>query len=369
MIGGTAAGARNVISGNKYSGIYLYTSGGGSILQGNYIGTDVTGTKALGNLNNGINILNGNNTIGGAQTGARNIISGNLKNGVYISSSYWAGNILQGNYIGTNMNGTASLGNGEHGVFILQVPDNIIGGTTPQERNIISGNGADGVHLTNNTTGNIVQGNFIGTDANGVANLGNGGSGVVNYGFGNTIGGMTAGAGNIISGNKKIGVLMAYDFRQSGAGNRVHGNAIFNNTALGIDLKGDGVTLNDLGDSDGVLEVNHLQNFPLLTFASNSALNGTLNSTASTTFRVEFFASAACDPSGYGEGEQFLGALDNVITDGSGNAAFTYPFTPASSKLYLTTTATNITTGDTSEFSPCFPVDARSFLFLPLIVR
>jgi hypothetical protein len=197
-----------VINRFSASGIRLETNGGNA-MEGNFIGTDITGTVALGNALAGVSIVLGssNNTIGGATEDARNVISGNEQNGIVIGAGT-TGHIVQGNFIGTDVNGTASLGN-TSGVDIFSASNNTIGGTTPEARNVISGNVSRGILIQGaGATGNLVQGNFIGTDITGTIALGNaandffGEAGVlISDAPGNTIGGTMAGAGNVISGN------------------------------------------------------------------------------------------------------------------------------------------------------------------------
>jgi hypothetical protein len=234
MIGGTAGGARNVISGNTTHGVWIRIGSTGNQVQGNYIGTDVTGTAALGNRTSGVSIIEDadGNTIGGAAAGAGNVISGSAY-GVYISGSAASGNLVQGNYIGTDITGTAALGNGT-GVEIYGAPSNTIGGTTTGARNVISAN-ATGVYMSGSSaTGNQIEGNYIGTDVTGTADLGNSALGVNIYDApGNTIGGTAAGAGNVISGNNGSGVRIG----GSGAtGNLVQGNYIGTDVSGTADL-------------------------------------------------------------------------------------------------------------------------------------
>jgi hypothetical protein len=139
LIGGTTAAARNLISGNGLSGIDILAFGGSAVqnqVQGNYIGTDITGTAAVGNGGDGVAITGGsNNTIGGSAL-ARNIISGNFTQGVGIDAG--VGNIVRGNYIGTDVTGSVALGNGSDGVILFDpASNNTIGGTTFEARNII----------------------------------------------------------------------------------------------------------------------------------------------------------------------------------------------------------------------------------------
>ncbi len=170
MIGGTTFAARNIISGNGLNGVFV--AGGsatGNLVRGNFIGTNAAGTSAIGNALDGVRIqFAPNNTVGGTTAGARNVLSGNNQNGLHLFNSGAAGNLIQGNLIGTDIAGVADLGNSALGVFINNAPDNLIGGTTPGTRNIISGNGQGGVQISlSSSTGNLVQGNHIGLDING----------------------------------------------------------------------------------------------------------------------------------------------------------------------------------------------------------
>jgi titin len=356
-IGGTAAGAGNVISGNNQHGVYINASGAtGNEVQGNYIGTDVTGTADLGNSSNGVYINDApGNTIGGTLAGAGNVISGNDNHGVEIYGSS-ATNTVEGNYIGTDANGTADLGNSLDGVRIGQAPGNTIGGTTAGAGNVISGNDQHGVYIYwGSATGNDVQGNYIGTDVTGTADLGNSQNGVYIAGApSSTVGGTAAGAGNTIAYNGGDGVYVAF-----GTGNLIGPNSIHSNTGLGIDLGTDGVTPNDAGDGDS--GANNLQNFPVLTSANQGStdIEGSLNSTANIQFTIEFFSNTTCDPSGNGEGETFLGST-TVTTDGTGNVSFSVSFgTTVPAGQFITATATD-PNNNTSEFSDCVEVEATA---------
>ena len=123
----------NVISGNSGIGLEI-TGGSQNVVAGNYIGTNPAGTAAVGNGSNGVQIDTGStgNTIGGTTAGARNIISGNAGNGVDITGSGSTGNVVEGDYIGTNALGTASLGNLNSGVELQNASGNTIGGTGPE---------------------------------------------------------------------------------------------------------------------------------------------------------------------------------------------------------------------------------------------
>jgi hypothetical protein len=363
-IGGTVAGAGNLISGNGF-GINLGGNGDAkrNLIQGNLIGTDATGTAKVGN-NGGIVLVGSNNTIGGTAPGARNIVSGSsIGHGIVFKLfSTTAGNLIQGNYIGTDINGTAALGNAADGIQIsaFEPPTgaNTIGGTSAAARNIISANSV-GIELSGQNI--LIQGNYIGTDVNGTADLGNGTNGITIFsGNNNTIGGSAPGAGNTIAFNGKLAPgtnsrngVAVFSFA---IGNTIRGNSIFANLRLGIDLSGgtenaSGVTANDSCDSDD--GANNLQNFPVLKSVTNTPgsvnITGTLNSTANTTFSLEFFRNDAIDPSGFGEGQVFLG-FANVTTDANCNAVFNVNFPSLVLAQRVTATATD-PSGNTSEFS------------------
>jgi hypothetical protein len=228
-------GQGNRISGNGRMGVWIQDSGTMSItVLGNYIGTDLSGTSALGNGEVGVFIGFGarNNIIGGQTSGTGNLISGNGSTGVFIQNTSTAGNRVLGNYIGTDIFGTSRLENAQVGVFVgFGATNNTIGGSTPEMRNLISGNSGDGVFIQNTgTAGNRVIGNYIGTDASGMASLGNRGLGVfISAGASNnTIGGDARGARNLISGNGDYGVFMG---GSGTSGNRVSGNFIGTNVS------------------------------------------------------------------------------------------------------------------------------------------
>ncbi len=150
-IGGTTPGAGNVISGNAGGGVEIAGGGGtsGNVVTGNLIGTDIAGTAAIANGDDGVEIDFGRtaNTIGGTTPGAGNVISGNAFDGVEIDRTGTSGNIVAGNFIGTDITGTVAIGNGSDGVVVVLASGNTIGGTTTGARNVISGNAHDGVEI------------------------------------------------------------------------------------------------------------------------------------------------------------------------------------------------------------------------------
>ena len=356
-LGGAAAGARNVISGNQQYGVFISNPGtsNNSVL-GNYIGTDAAGTNAIGNgsFGFGIGVWNGasGNRIGAP--GAGNLISGNSGFSYGVALGGVTGNVIQGNFVGTDFSGTAALANGFAGVALYGgSTGNLVGGVLAGEGNVISGNGSYGVYISGiGTSGNLIQGNIIGADPTGTNALGNGFANVVVQGDAtdNVVGGTGAGAANLIAFAGGPGVVL-YDAGTTN--NAIRGNSIFNNGALGIDFYNDGVTPNDAGDAD--VGPNDLQNFPVVTnafgYGTSTIVRGKLNSTAGGGFLIDVYRNLAADPSGNGEGQFYVGSV-NISTDGSGNALFALTNTAGNfAGEYFTTTATSAN-GDTSEFGP-----------------
>ena len=345
------------------------------MIQGNYIGTDITGTLALGNSRYGIQITSSTsgNTIGGTDAGAGNVISGNLSSGIYISSS---NNSVQGNLIGTNASGTAAIANGSvgsanGGVQIAGGTGTIIGGSIAAARNVIAGNGGAGIRIEGTTGSHLIQGNYIGVDLSGDIALGNSGHGIALQSGTITnvqIGGINAGEGNVISGNSistggvylnsgfgtviegnRIGVgastttalgttqLFGISIRsgasnsliggatsesgnlitrngtsggvaiQTGStGNTIRRNIITGNTGIGIDLADDGITAND--GSTTVGGANLLTDKPVIStgklLGNDLELTGFVGSAAGQSAfannQVEFYISDASSTNGSG---------------------------------------------------------------------
>ncbi len=263
QVGGTGTGQGNIISGNNDSGIVIDGNGvattSGNVIQANYIGTDVTGTIDLGNIDDGIRIFAGaqSNTVGGTAAGAGNLISGNGGDGIDLLGTN--SNTIEGNLIGTDVTGTVDLGNTGKGVRVASAAeDNIIGGTTAGARNLISGNDGDGIRITVGSLNNQVLGNYIGTDLTGTVDLGNSGYGVLinSAAISNTIGGTAAGAGNLISGNDTKGVGISglgtdgNVVQGNYVGTDVTGTADLGNTGTGIWLASSAAG-NTIGGSRG----------------------------------------------------------------------------------------------------------------------
>jgi hypothetical protein len=140
-----------VINRFKSAGVLISDEGDGSRIEGNFIGTDPSGMADLGNGGPGVSISSASEvTVGGGSPDARNLISGNDRNGVNISG-YGTQNLVQGNYIGTTRAGAGALGNSYEGVYIAGVSDNIVGGVTKGAANTIAFNGGDGVYILRNS--------------------------------------------------------------------------------------------------------------------------------------------------------------------------------------------------------------------------
>jgi CSLREA domain-containing protein len=360
LIGGTDPGSRNLISANQLVGIYIDDNSNGVDVYGNQIGTDLTGTAALGNIKAGIRAGGTNHRIGIPKEGGRNLISGNLGPGIAVIST--AANIqIQNNYIGTDAAGMNPLGNsnGIEAPMVLAGAGVLIGGDPYSEGNLISGNDEVGVLLGNGVT---VQGNKLGTDQTGLTPLGNGTDGIRVRGSGNIIGG--TGFFNAIAFNGGHGVAVL-----SGSGsaveNSILSNSIHDNDMLGIAIDEDVVIPNDNMDPD--TGDNNRQNYPVITsviadsVAMESTISGTLNSLPGTVFTIQIFTNASCDPSGYGEGHRLIRTM-TVTTNISGQAVFNALFlaTYIDPANFVTATATD-PAGNTSGFSNCFQVvDAGS---------
>lgn len=370
----------------------------GNVVAGNYIGPDITGTKALGNGRGGVIIECGasGNTVGGPNPGDRNVISGNQMTGVMISDRNTRHNTVVGNFIGTDASGTAALGN-HSGLFICDSGFNRVGGTLPGERNVISGNTGPAIQVPSwGSPHNLILGNYIGVDVSGTRALGNGvgvgvdGSGRLVFIGGatakerNTIGGNTVGvdivgagveynwiAGNDVGvgsdgmtplGNDWAGVLlhdhtshnfvqgnrMAYNGQEAGAYynsgvfvtqstfNTIRRNSIHSNTGPGIILADGG---------------NQMLPAPLITVVTPNAVSGT----AGPGCTVEVFSD------GEDEGRVYEGA---TVADASG--AFTFRKPAGLTGPYVTATATD-QDGNTSEFSTAQRVWRR--VCLPLVLK
>jgi hypothetical protein len=360
-VGGSGLGEGNLISGNAEDGLSV---GNYVRVMGNLIGTDITGMNSLGNAQDGILVSGAsptNTVIGGTDPGSRNVISGNGRDGIEVQLDSPGGTTVQGNYVGTDVNGAPTLGNGREGIAASS--NCLIGGSVAGAGNLVAGNvfGIACYGSNNQIIGNVI--------------CDNGGAGVGSRGSNTQI------IGNVIHDNGGAGVQVNGGSSQGlpdgvyPQGDTISANSIYANGGLGIDLQwtdpntGQPVTGVTLNDSAGHDLSNHLQNFPILTAAHCAAATGTLNSTPNTTFRIEFFANHlpghpnTNDPNDhnlYGEGERYIGFLE-VTTDDAGNASFNAPIEALlPGEQYITATATNEATGDTSEFSNAVAVEPQT---------
>jgi titin len=421
-VGGTTAAARNVISGNSDEGLVIADSATmGNLVEGNYIGTDASGSVPVANFD-GIALSGTANTIGGTTVGAANVISGNVREGVGMGFAF--NDVVEGNLIGVNAQGTGRLTNGSFGILAAECSGDTIGGTTAGAGNVIGGLSGDGIEIddsgapdgtndnviegnflgtdrtgtlnfgnaigillegnavtqgvANNTVAgnvianeflvgveifgvaaknNLVQGNFIGTDPASSTSLGNGvGVEVAGGAFDNTIGGTAAGAGNVIGHNTGTGVVIGSSITDDATiGNSVRGNSIYANGGLGIDLGNDGVTANhQVNPGPGP---NNLQNFPvLLSVVSVPRTNqtfiiGLLHSSPNRTYALDFYANATADSSGHGQGQRYLGSaqvtISNPITD---TVVFLVVLPTAVTPGQIVSATATDPGGDTSEF-------------------
>ncbi|MGB3903987.1 MAG: right-handed parallel beta-helix repeat-containing protein [Anaerolineae bacterium] len=397
--------ADNVIHGlaiNRCPGsgvsISFDASTAGNTISGNYIGTDPSGQFDWGNGGTGVYIGSGahDNVIGGDTPGERNVISGNDNYGVQINHSGTDGNVVSGNYIGTDAAGTQDLGNSWDGIGVFGgAQNNVMGGDTAGQRNLISGNGGHGVRIVGSgTMTNTISGNYIGTDVSGTQDLGNSGHGVgiVSSASRNVVGGGTSGERNIISGNDWYGVQI------SGSGtmtNTISGNCIGTDVSGTQDLGNsrDGVRIesqarhNTVGpdnviwanDSSGVRVLGDGTDYNKVTHNSiynNTELGIALQSLANEEIATPVISTASCtsasgsDAPANGTVELFTGPddegksyLTSVVADGSGNWSASGILAKG---FYLTATATDLS-GNTSEFSA--PASGCERTYVPLAMK
>ncbi|RLT07592.1 MAG: hypothetical protein DWI21_09375 [Planctomycetota bacterium] len=336
-IGGPGLGAKNVISGNGLHGVRITgTAAINNVVQGNYIGTDVTGPVDMGNLIDGVAIaVASNNTIGGSVAGEGNLISGNDGNGVEIFNSGTTNNRVLGNQIGTDVTGMWSLPN-LRGVYIFNANNNRVGGVGVNDGNLISGNLNEGVFLRGTSSLNTIEGNSIGVDMNG-GSLGNSGNGVSVEGSNNRIGGLVTVVGIFTSPNSPDNAANVIAFN---GGNGVSidtgtRNAIRRNSIF----ENVGLGINHSNGGNTLLAA------PVITTSSPGMI--VAYTTAGIAGRLEFFVA---DSLGSGEGAVFV--TDRTTTGIAGTIALS-GLVPNGELLVATLTDAN---GNTSKFSNPFVV-------------
>lgn len=339
------------------------------------VGNTVQRVRVLGWVGNGQPATN--NRIGGPTPAERNYIIGSgtwnsqgWPSGFAVQIFDAIGTVIENNWIGTTPDGLQQ-GHGATttGIYFdgenhdTTIRGNRIAGILAHRIGTYPGVLGTAISVYGTGSGVSIVGNAIGLNANNEPVLGSvTGITTTNYYLGPVqdviIGGSAPGEGNEIAGHLGSGISVANTF----SGVRITGNSIHDNGALGIDLITNlfetGVTPNDPLDTD--TGGNGLQNFPVLVSAngdgSNTTVQGSLNSLANQAFTLEFFASPACGPTGYGQGKTYLGAK-SVTTDGAGNAAFTATLpVGALAGSVITAAVVQTTTGNTSEFSACIAV-------------
>jgi len=336
-IGGTSPAERNIISGNRRSGIGMWhwpTSY--NIVYNNIIGLSADGTQRLGNRLHGIDMNFGasNNIIGGTATGQHNVVSGNSAQGIEIShDSSTQSNQIIGNFVGTYASGNVAGGFTRNSGYGIQVKDRVRNNTIAN--NVVANNTRGGLIIDNFGTcclqGNVFQNNRIGIGINGAA-LGNFGNGITVLGPNSRIG-----PGNIIANNSADGILVGGG--NDDDNNTITQNSIFANVSLGIDIAPTNtVNLNDSGDADS--GPNQQLNFPVLSGARVDHVAGT----ACASCTVEIFISTG-QSGKYGQGKTFVGS-GKASTSGS----FVVNVTGVALGNFVTATATDAA-GNTSEFS------------------
>jgi hypothetical protein len=408
FIGYASSGYNNVISGNKTWGVYISDPNtDNNTVENNYIGTNAAGTAAVPNADNGLDIVNSaaGNTVGGTTSAARNVISGNSNEGVLIGLAANK-NVVEGNYIGTDYTGTVAVPNVLDGVYVgLGAVNNTIGmpsATSYAEYNVISGNGTNGILVTDSgTSGTTIAGNFIGTNAGGTAAVPNKNDGVlVRAGTSGTTIGAGAASGvnlNFISGNAANGIEVdaggtGIYFTSVGtdvtgqkaignggngllvngvAGTNLQLDAFANNAGYGV-LTTNGATSNSFRDSDiynnalgGILEQGNasLQPAPQLTSATSvngeTTITGTIfgSPSKSTELSLDFFASPYSSSAASIQGKTYIGEM-NVTTDVNGNANFTVTIPAAVPAGQIVTATSSLGLYATSQFSNAVTVPA-----------
>lgn len=342
VVGGTSAGARNIVAGNLGAGINLFSSttppvaNAGAVIQGNYVGINAAGT-AFGNGNSGILISSASNvTIGGDAAGAGNVISGNgvvtVNAGINLNNT--SGSTIAGNRIGTNPAGTFAIPNTGNGINLVNSNSNVIGGTTPGSRNVISGNGTGtnfgaGINISGSSAGNQVAGNYIGTDVTGTVMMGNNTSGISlnSPTTGTIIGGTTPSAGNVISGNGRNG-LFGVGINMFGSNdNIVQGNRIGTNAAGAAALP----------NANGGIEISD---------SSNILIGGTAAAARNV---VSGNGSGTGQGGNAGDGIGIFGASGGVLVQGNvigADATGSAPLPNQSDGIFVGATGPGITIGD-----------------------
>lgn len=349
--GSTDSLVRGLAIGRFTRGIFV-TGIVGVAISGNFIGTDASGTTARPNTVGILTQTGAVATIGSTAVADRNVISGN-DYGIWLETS---GNAVIGNLIGTNAAGTAAIGN-TRGIFINGVANpanNVIGPFNIISGNAVSSTFSAGIELAGPVQNTQIFQNILGLAVDNLTAIPN-----IRAIYLHDEPPLAGPTGtdidlNIIARNFFDGITITGNTQTA----LITQNAIYANSQLGIDLADDGPTPNDALDAD--TGPNSLQNFPVITSATVASgqvtIMGTLSSAPNVDHGVQFFYSASCDPSGFGEGESYLGEQE-VLTDGSGAGTFTFTGPLAQTTGVITAMASS-ETANSSEFSACFAFGA-----------
>ncbi|MCP5029947.1 MAG: hypothetical protein GY929_27080, partial [Actinomycetia bacterium] len=309
---------------------------------------EIDGT-ALGGVNPGIDITAAASTVRGLAVG------GFPADGIGVKADNV---VVVGNHIGVDALGNSDFANAAHGIAVSNTALNVtIGGSTAADRNVIGFNGGAGISVDNVDT-TVIIGNYIGVQADGTSAAANDRGVSVANAVGVRIGSAATGEANTIANNTKDGVTVT-----TGSLPSITANSIYANGDLGIDHDDDGVSANDVGDADAI------PNAPVLISAVNN--NGVttvefLLDVAAGNYQVDFYLNpSGADPSGYGEGEQYVSAV-TLVHDGSGSQMFSHAFgAGAGASVSATSSLAGPPTSATSEFSGVNAVTALTSATIP----
>lgn len=344
-----------VIVGFPDSGINASASN--LLIRCNIIGLESDGSTAKGNGQSGINVNASGVTIGGSASALRNVISGNGQSGIGCVGA--ASLNVDGNYIGTDATGLQARPNGGNGIRMNLCNQAIIGASSSEQGNVISGNQFTGVWLESGV-GTLIVYNRIGIGSDDATPLGNGNDGIriqrnsddnfVSY---NTI------AHNGYAGIRVIPVSINVPDR-----NDLSRNSIFANDEIGIDLmppteSGGDVTANDTGTGDADVGPNGLQNFPALSLVQASGRVVGSFDAAPGDYHIDIYENDSCDAEDHGEGQRWIGRISASESGGVVNFDATLATAPTSGKVIVAQateayTEGSGTMGNSSEFGPCY---------------
>jgi uncharacterized repeat protein (TIGR01451 family) len=370
-IGGAALGLGNLVAGNRGDGIEVLagvSGAGGNVISGNRIGTTADGAHALPNEGDGV-LLSG---AVGTQVGDSHLGGGNVISGNLLHglelNANASNNLIVGNVIGASADASHPLGNQRDGIFLNNAASNMIGGVGIGDGNVVASNQGQGIETRGTSSKILIAGNEIGTDPTGLIALGNLQNGILLGTGGNTVGGLVSGAGNVVAFNGAGQVGSGIQLVGLVDENTIFSNSIHDNAGLGINL-GSGPTPNH---APGTAGPNDYQNYPILNGAvsdgTTTKIAGLLLGAPNSTYTVQTFWTRAGDPSGYGEGQHLINTYQ-VGTDSSGRGDFSLKLNGSVPPgSYVSATATD-SSGNTSEFSPDVQVEGIADLSITLMAN